>query len=82
MKKWIVVRLLIDYTVLMRELAKLEVHPVLLKWIATFLTNRQQAVRIGGTLKGGVPQGTKLGVIFFTVSRIYFSRYSPNEELA
>ena len=60
MNQWIVVRLLlgysslisrrgfdlIDHTILMRELAKLEVHPVLLKWIATFLTNRQQAVRI------------------------------------
>ena len=59
---------LIDHAILMRELAKLEVHPVLLKWIATFLTNRRQVVRIGRTLKGGVPQGTKLGVIFFTVT--------------
>ena len=40
---------LIYYTII-RELAKLEVHPVLLNWIATFLTNRQRAVRIGGTL--------------------------------
>ena len=58
---------LIDHAILMRQLAKLEVHPVLLKWIATFLTNRRQVVRNGRTLKGGVPQGTKLGVIFFTV---------------
>ena len=42
-------------------------------WIAAFLTNRQQAVRVGGTLldwqtfKGGIPQGTKLGIILFTV---------------
>ena len=63
---------LTDHIILMWELAKLEVHPVLLKWIATFLTNRQQAVRIGGTLdwrtlKEGAPQRTKLGVIHFTV---------------
>ena len=57
----------------MQELADLEVHPVLLPWIAAFLTSRKQAVRIGRTLsdwltlKGGVPQGTKLGVILFTV---------------
>ena len=57
----------------MQELADLEVHPVLLSWIAAFLTSRKQAVRIGRTLsdwltlKGGVPQGTKLGVILFTV---------------
>ena len=37
------------------------------------MTNREQAVRIGGTLsdwktlKGGVPQGIKLAVILFTV---------------
>ena len=36
--------------------------------IAAFLTNRQQAEKIGDitsewrTLKGGIPQGTKLGV--------------------
>ena len=64
---------LIDHTILMHELSKLEVHPALLSWIAAFLTNRQQAVRIGGTLsdwqtlKGGIPQGTKLRIILFTV---------------
>ena len=57
---------LIDHTIRCENWPELA-HPMLLKWIATFLTNRQQAVRIGGTLKGGVPQGTKLGVIFFTV---------------
>ena len=64
---------LINHSILMQELADLEVHPVLLPWIAAFLTSRKQAVRIGRTLsdwltlKGGVPQGTKLGVILFTV---------------
>lgn len=63
----------IDPIILMQELAKPEIHPVLLKWIAAFLTSRQQTVRINGTLsdwrtlKGGVPQGSKLGVIHFTV---------------
>ena len=64
---------LIDHSILMQELADLKVHPVLLSWITSFLTYRKQAVRIGRTLsdwltlKGGVPQGTKLGVILFTV---------------
>ena len=53
MKRWIVVRLLLDCSSLisqrdfilltkplMQELDKLEIHPVLLKWIAAFLTNR------------------------------------------
>ena len=64
---------LIDHSILMQELADLEVHPVLLSWIAAFLTSRKQAVRIGRTLsdwltlKGRVPQGSKLGVILFAV---------------
>ena len=54
----------------------LKVHHALLALIAAFLTNRYQAVRIGGTLsncktlKGGVPQGTKLGIILSTVMTI------------
>ena len=34
----------------MTELRKLEVDPTLLTFIAVFLTDRQQAVRIGATL--------------------------------
>ena len=41
---------LIDHSMLMQELADLDVHPVLLSWITSFLTYRKQAVRIGGTL--------------------------------
>ena len=64
---------LIDHNILLRELEKLSVSPVLIRWIAAFLTNRQQAVKIGDTtsewrtVKGGIPQGTKLGVILFAV---------------
>ena len=65
---------LIDHNILMTELRKLEVDPALISWIAAFLTDRQQVVRIGATLsdwkflKGGVSQGTKLGVILFTIT--------------
>jgi hypothetical protein len=44
---------------------------VLLGWISAFLTDRTQAVRIDGVLserkqlRGGISQGTKLGVILF-----------------
>lgn len=66
---------LVDLVILIKELDRLEAqaHPATLTWIAAFLTNQKQAVRIGGTLhdgktlKGGVPQGTKLGVFLFTV---------------
>ena len=63
---------LVDHTILLQELEN-QVHPALLNWIAAFLTNRKQAVKIDGvlsdwkTVKGGVPQGTKLGVILFIV---------------
>ena len=64
---------LIDHSILIQELDKLQVHPALLSWISAFLFNRRQAVRIGSvlsqwqTLKGGIPQGTKLGVVLFMV---------------
>ena len=50
---------LIDHNILMTELRKLEVDPALISWIAAFLTDREQAESI--------PQGTKLGVILFTI---------------
>ena len=46
---------------------------MLISWIAVFLTDRQQAARTGAILsdwkflKGGVPQGVKLGVILFII---------------
>ena len=46
---------------------------VLINCIRAFLTERSQAVRIGNSLsdwkspRGGIPQGTKLGVILFAV---------------
>jgi len=58
---------------LMQELIQLQVSPVIVSWIAGFLSQRMQAVRIGNTLsdwkevKGGIPQETKLGVILFSV---------------
>ena len=63
----------IDHNILMDKLKQLEVCSALLGWIAGFLCERQQAVRIGGTLlnwhqlKGRIPQRTKQGVILFIV---------------
>ena len=64
---------LIDHNILMDKLTQLEASPALLSWIAGFLSDRQQAVKIGDKisnwlpLKGGIPQGTRLGVVLFTV---------------
>jgi len=53
----------------MDELIQLEVSAALLSWIVGFLTDKQQAVKIGDRIsnwlpfKDGIPQGMRLGVI-------------------
>ena len=48
-------------------------HPCLIRWFATFLQGRSQSVRIGSdssnirSMNGGIPQGTKLGPVLFSV---------------
>ena len=64
----------INYNILLRRLQTLGVPPILLNWCASFLWNIQQQVKLG-TFKSswkhingtGVPQGTKLGPLFFLV---------------
>ena len=41
---------LVDHNVLLSELNYLDVKPHLLRWIAAFLTNRSQRLRIGNSL--------------------------------
>ena len=64
---------LVDHNVLLRELDTLDVDPHLVRWIAAFLTNRNQRVRVGEALSppiwlnGGTPQGTKLAPLLFCI---------------
>jgi hypothetical protein len=61
----------VDHKTVMRKLAALGVSPNLLRWIRSFLTNRQQRVKIGNFFSdwsspnGGMPQGTWLGPFVF-----------------
>jgi hypothetical protein len=61
----------IDHNVLPRKLQLMAVHPVLINWIADFLSNRLQRTKIGQYysawkyIQAGVPQGTKLGPLLF-----------------
>ena len=63
----------IDHNILIRKLQLLNMPPILLNWCAAFLRNRQQRVKIGQDksnwlpIFAGVPQGTKLGPLFFLV---------------
>ena len=64
---------MIDHKILLDKLSDLGIHNVMLGWIAAFLFERSQFVRIGthtSTLRynnGGIPQGTKLGPLLFAV---------------
>ena len=63
----------LDHNILVKKLKDMEIHPVLLNWIAKFLTDRQQRTRVGQFfsewkfLNAGVPQGTKLGPLLFFI---------------
>ena len=61
---------LIDHAILVAKLGGYELPPWLLERIADFLTDRKQRVKLAhdcysdwGSIRAGVPQGTKLGVL-------------------
>ena len=64
---------LVDHRIVLDKIKLVEVHPCLLRWIASFLEGRSQLVRIAITssppcrLNGGIPQGTRLGPLLFVV---------------
>ena len=64
---------LIDHQILLRKLQTFSIHPCLVRWVAAFLEGRTQFVKIKScssqpvALRGGIPQGTKLGPILFAI---------------
>ena len=63
----------IDFNILSEKLHRMGVHPVLINWIANFLTDRKQRTRIENhysswkTINAGVLQDTKLGPLLFLI---------------
>ena len=64
---------LIDHTLLIEKIIGLGVRGSIVPWICDFLHLRQQCVKYNNILsdyvflKGGVPQGTKLGPVGFQI---------------
>ena len=64
---------LVDHKVILCELETLVVNQLLINWIGSFLSQRSQQVKIARTLStsvkphGGIPQGTKLAPLLFTI---------------
>ena len=64
---------LIDHNRLLQNCEKIGVRPAVLAWLASYLQGRSQVTRIENVLsdsvkvKGGVPQGSKIGLLGFMI---------------
>ena len=63
----------VDHATVLRKMAILGIDPFLLRWMHSFLLNRQQRVKIGSNvsrwavLRGGIPQGSWFGPLTFLI---------------
>ena len=61
----------VDHSTVLSKMAALDADPCTIRWMHSFLSNRQQRVKIGSTvsqwttLTGGMPQGTWFGPYVF-----------------
>jgi hypothetical protein len=63
----------VGHATVLEKMSALGVDPELTTWLRSFLSNRQQRVKVGGcfskwvTLRGGMPQGSWFGPLVFIV---------------
>ena len=65
---------IIDHSILIKNLCKLDVPNSIINWIIDFLSDRSQRIKLGegcvsewGSVPLGIPQGTKLGPWLFLI---------------
>jgi len=62
---------LVDHSVLLSKMSRLDLPPFITRWLSNFLTGRRMRTRLGNVLSdwvcanAGVPQGTLLGPVCF-----------------
>ncbi len=68
----------------MRRLHELNVHPLIIKWYHSFLTDHSQTVGVNGvlsapqTLNTGAPQGSVSSPVLFTLYTNKCRSHNPN----
>ena len=75
---------LIDHTLLINKFLKLGVRESIIPWICSFISGRQQCVKYNQTLsdfktlRGGLPQGTRMGPIGF---QCFINDFTPDNNV-